>query len=60
MLPPSPHPTPPHPTPPHPTPPTRPQVWDLHVGASLDVLGKPVTLLKADLGTAAWIERHAK
>eukprot|EP00955_Chlamydomonas_euryale_P107772 365800-Chlamydomonas_euryale.AAC.25 len=34
--------------------------WDLHVGATLYVLGKQVTLLKAEGDTAAWIEQHAK
>lgn len=37
-----------------------PQLWDLHTGASLTILGKPVTLMKADLMTAAWFEYHAK
>lgn len=34
-------------------------VWDLHVGMSLILLGRKVTLLKADAYTAAWIDMHA-
>ena len=36
------------------------EVWDLHVGATLQVLGRTMTLLKADGETSAWIERHSK
>ncbi|KAG1670738.1 hypothetical protein FOA52_013965 [Chlamydomonas sp. UWO 241] len=34
--------------------------WDLHVGATLRVLGRNMSLLKAEGDTAAWLERHAK
>ncbi|GAX74249.1 hypothetical protein CEUSTIGMA_g1698.t1 [Chlamydomonas eustigma] len=36
------------------------EVWDLHVGAKLSIFGKPVTLLKAEGTTAAWLENHSK
>jgi len=36
------------------------EVWDLYVGATLDILGRSVTLLKADLDTAQWNDFHAK
>lgn len=39
---------------------TTADVWDLHVGATLYVLSKQVTLLKADGDTSAWLEKHAK
>jgi hypothetical protein len=35
------------------------EVWDLHVGACVTVLGRNMTLLKADLETAKWIDAHA-
>ena len=35
------------------------QCWDLHVGAKLNILGKPTTLLQADGATVAWLEHHA-
>ena len=41
-------------------PPWHLQVWDLHVGATLRVMGRPITLLKADGETSAWIGRHSK
>lgn len=34
------------------------EVWDLHVGACVTVLGRNMTLLKADLDTAKWIDAH--
>ena len=36
------------------------EVWDLHVGATLNVMGRMMTLLKADGETSAWIERHSR
>lgn len=33
---------------------------DLHVGAVIEVLGKPTTLMQADMKTALWIEEEAK
>jgi len=34
--------------------------WDLHVGAQLIILGRRVTLLKADLLTAQWADVHGR
>jgi hypothetical protein len=34
------------------------QGWDLHVGAKIDVLGRPTTLRQASLLTAQWLEAH--
>ncbi len=36
------------------------EVWDLHVGATLKVLGRSITLLKADGETGLWLEKHSK
>lgn len=36
------------------------EVWDLHVGAVLDVMGKPVALNKASLATSLWIDYQSK
>ena len=36
------------------------EVWDLHVGATLNVMGRTITLLKADGETSLWIERHSR
>eukprot|EP00798_Chlamydomonas_sp_ICE-L_P021430 gene21430-28395_t len=36
------------------------EVWDLYVGATLELLGKSVTLLKAEIETSNWIEHHGK
>ena len=35
------------------------QAWDLHVGARLNVLGRPTTLMQANLLTQKWLEYHA-
>ncbi|KAJ9511868.1 hypothetical protein QJQ45_004547 [Haematococcus lacustris] len=35
-------------------------VWDLHVGAKLGMLGRTVCLMKSELRTAQWIEHHAQ
>jgi len=36
------------------------QAWDLHVGARLDILGRPTTLMKASCETTIWIDKQAK
>ncbi len=36
------------------------ELWDLHVGATVVILGKRVTLLKADLETVEWNRYHAQ
>eukprot|EP00967_Tisochrysis_lutea_P133962 scaffold235918_cov35-Tisochrysis_lutea.AAC.2 len=33
--------------------------WDLHVGAKLNILGKPTTLLQANLETGQWLDYQA-
>eukprot|EP00200_Dunaliella_tertiolecta_P006549 CAMPEP_0202347866 /NCGR_PEP_ID=MMETSP1126-20121109/6050_1 /ASSEMBLY_ACC=CAM_ASM_000457 /TAXON_ID=3047 /ORGANISM="Dunaliella tertiolecta, Strain CCMP1320" /LENGTH=319 /DNA_ID=CAMNT_0048939489 /DNA_START=258 /DNA_END=1217 /DNA_ORIENTATION=- len=33
--------------------------WDLHVGATILILGRPMALKSADCATAQWIEHHA-
>ena len=33
--------------------------WDLYVGARLDVLGRPTTLMKASCETMTWLDRQA-
>jgi len=35
------------------------ECWDLHVGCRLNVLGKPTTLMQANLVTGQWLEYHA-
>ena len=35
------------------------EAWDLHVGARLNVLGRPTTLMQANLLTAKWLDYHA-
>jgi hypothetical protein len=35
------------------------QPWDLYVGARLDVLGRPTTLMKASCETMTWLDRQA-
>jgi hypothetical protein len=37
----------------------RHQPWDLYVGARLDVLGRPTTLMKASCETMTWLDRQA-
>merc|ERR1719502_178393 len=32
------------------------ECWDLHVGAKLNVLGRPTTLMQANLVTGKWLE----
>ena len=32
------------------------EVWDLFVGANINILGKPTTLMQANLKTSDWIE----
>jgi|EP01047_Picozoa_sp_COSAG01_P027276 hypothetical protein len=34
--------------------------WDLYVGARLDVLGRPTTLMKASCETMTWLDRQAR
>ena len=36
------------------------ECWDLHVGAKLNMLGKPTTLLWADHATQLWIDFHSR
>lgn len=33
--------------------------WDLHVGARLNILGRPTTLMQADLQTGQWLDYHS-
>mmetsp|Transcript_26101 Transcript_26101/g.34273 ORF Transcript_26101/g.34273 Transcript_26101/m.34273 type:complete len:458 (-) Transcript_26101:188-1561(-) len=35
------------------------EVWDLHVGAALDVLGRRITLHSAERTTAQWLDKQA-
>ena len=35
------------------------QVWDLHVGAVVDILGKPTSLMKASVNTVNWLDKQA-
>jgi len=35
-------------------------VWDLHVGAKIDILGRKTTLMQANLATSEWLEYKAK
>ena len=35
------------------------QPWDLYVGARMDVLGRPTTLMKASCETMTWLDRQA-
>jgi hypothetical protein len=35
-------------------------VWDLHVGARVDVLGRTVTLRQASLDTITWLDHQAR
>jgi hypothetical protein len=34
--------------------------WDLHVGTTVYVLGRRISLLKADLATSQWIDQHGR
>lgn len=34
--------------------------YDLHVGAVIDVLGRPTTLMSASLRVITWLERHTR
>lgn len=34
--------------------------YDLHVGAVIDVLGRPTTLMAASLRTVTWLEKHTR
>ena len=36
------------------------ECWDLHVGAKLNMLGKPTTLMWADQETMRWIDYHSR
>eukprot|EP00755_Sulcionema_specki_P023063 Sspe_Gene.77971::Locus_48754_Transcript_1_1_Confidence_1.000_Length_712::g.77971::m.77971 len=36
------------------------KAWDLHVGAVVDILGKPTTLMKAKYSTMQWLDTQAK
>uniref|UniRef100_A0A7S0RGA9 WW domain-containing protein n=1 Tax=Chlamydomonas leiostraca TaxID=1034604 RepID=A0A7S0RGA9_9CHLO len=36
------------------------EVWDLHVGATLNIMGRSLALMKADGSTGIWIDHHAK
>lgn len=36
------------------------EMWDLYVGATLMIMGKSVTLLKADIHTSSWIDHHTR
>jgi len=36
------------------------QCWDLYVGAKLNLLGKPTTLMQASATTLRWLDWHAK
>jgi len=36
------------------------ECWDLHVGCKLNVLGRPTTLMQANLVTGQWLEYHAE
>lgn len=36
------------------------EAWDLHVGATLNIMGRTVALMKAELSTALWIDHHGK
>lgn len=36
------------------------QCWDLHVGAKINLFGRPSTLMACDLKTGIWLEYHAK
>lgn len=36
------------------------EAWDLYVGQKIDVLGKPTTLMQANLETMDWLDFHAE
>lgn len=36
------------------------QCWDLHVGVTLNILGRPTTLMQCNLLTGKWLEYHAE
>ena len=36
------------------------RAWDLHVGAVIDVLGRPTTLMVASLRTIQWLDKNAR
>lgn len=35
------------------------ECWDLHIGMKLDLLGRKMTLMQADLVTVNWLEYQA-
>lgn len=35
------------------------EIWDLHIGATVQVMGRTLTLQKADLETTLWNEQHS-
>ncbi|KAL1529158.1 hypothetical protein AB1Y20_000117 [Prymnesium parvum] len=36
------------------------ECWDLHVGAKINILGRPTTLMQCSLDTARWLGYHAE
>ena len=36
------------------------RAWDLHVGAVIDVLGRPTTLMAASLRTIQWLDKNTR
>merc|ERR1719502_1974566 len=36
------------------------ECWDLHVGCKLNVLGRPMMLMQANLVTGQWLEYHGE
>lgn len=36
------------------------QCWDLHVGAKINLFGRPTTLMSSALKTGAWLDYHAR
>jgi hypothetical protein len=36
------------------------RAWDLHIGAVVDVLGRPTTLMAASLRTIQWLDRNTR
>jgi hypothetical protein len=36
------------------------EIWDMFIGSSIDILGKPTILKQADMKTIEWIEQKAK
>jgi len=36
------------------------QCWDLHVGAKINLFGRPTTLMSCGLKTGAWLDYHAR